>query len=171
VALKAAWRAGPLPDAEREAVEDRMGPQEKRLTGELAVYLVRSCSRALQDLPPGATLDLAGRRRWFEQAYREWHLTPRVDLAGRSPYEVIAAERAARRDPAPRPRQRPTIELYTDLPNFEFDSPYTTDDLDAPASGDALAGGAPVESDDTVGWQHLADHLFGSWLDDKLDHL
>jgi hypothetical protein len=161
----------PAAETEREAVEDRMGPQEKRLTSELAVYLVRSCSRALQDLPPGATLDLAGRRRWFEQVYREWHLTPRVDLAGRSPYEVIAAERAARRDPVPRQRQRPMIELYTDLPTFEFDSPFTTNDLGAQNIGDAVAGGAPAESDDTGGWQHLADHLFGSWLDDKLDHL
>ena len=171
MAFKAARRASPIRDAEREAVEDRMGPQEKRLTGELAVYLVRSCSRALQDLPPGATLDLAGRRRWFEQAYREWHLTPRVDLAGRSPYEVIAAERAAGRDPVPRPRQRPTIELYTDLPAFEFDAPFATNDLGPQAIGDAVAGSTLAESDDTAAWQDLADHLFGSWLDDKLDHL
>src|SRR5262245_65062299 len=109
-----------------------MGPQEKRLTSELAVYLVRSCSRALQNLPPGATLDLAGRRRWFEQAYREWQLTPRVDLAGRSPYEVIAAERAAGRETAPRQRHRPTIELYTDLPTFEFEPSSAATGPDAP---------------------------------------
>jgi hypothetical protein len=156
---------------DREAVEDRMGPQEKRLTSELAVYLVRSCSRALQNLPPGATLDLAGRRRWFEQAYREWHLTPRVDLAGRSPYEVIAAERAARRETTPRPRHRPTIELYTDLPTFEYGPAYAANESATPGIGDAAAGGAPADSDDTAGWQHLADQLFGSWLDDKLDHL
>ncbi|HET8629091.1 MAG TPA: hypothetical protein VFL91_16840 [Thermomicrobiales bacterium] len=97
-----------------------MGPQEKRLNGELAVYLVRACSRALAALPAGETLDVADRRRWFEQAYREWHLTPRVDLAGRTPYEVIAEERAearARGDDAP---AEPTIEIYTDLPTIDF---------------------------------------------------
>lgn len=97
-----------------------MGPQEKRLTSELAIYLIRSCVRAMQKLPPGETLDVDGRRRWFEQAYREWHLTPRVDLAGRTPYEVIAEERAearARGDDAP---AEPTIEIYTDLPTIDF---------------------------------------------------
>jgi hypothetical protein len=148
-----------------------MGPQEKRLTSELAVYLVRSCSRALQSLPPGATLDLAGRRRWFEQAYREWHLTPRVDLAGRSPYEVIAAERAARRESAPRPRHRPMIELYTDLPTFEFEPSPAASGPDTLGIADADGDLDPADGGETAGWQRLADHLFGSWLDDKLDHL
>lgn len=149
-----------------------MGPQEKRLTSELAVYLVRSCSRALQSLPSGATLDLAGRRRWFEQAYREWHLTPRVDLAGRSPYDVITAERAAGREPTPQQRTRPTVELYTDLPTFEFESAPTQNGPDTPGLREADATGAtPTDSGETAGWQRLADHLFGSWLDDKLDHL
>ena len=103
-----------------------MGPQEKRLTGELAIYLVRACSRALAALPPGETLDVERRRRWFEQAYREWQLTPRVDLAGRAPYEAIAAERAAiakaRAGAATAPPSpiEPVIELYTDLPSIDF---------------------------------------------------
>ena len=102
-----------------------MGPQEKRLTSQLAVYLVRACSRALAALPPGETLDPARRRRWFEQAYREWQLTPRVDLAGRTPYEVIAAERAqAARSPQDHASLPPStglvIELYTDLPSVDF---------------------------------------------------
>lgn len=108
-----------------------MGPQEKRLTSELAIYLVRACSRTLAALPPGQTLNLAERRRWFERACREWQLTPRVDLAGRSPHEVIAAERAAatrtapaaHRDPSTRAQRQttqPTIEIYTDLPSIDF---------------------------------------------------
>lgn len=95
-----------------------MGPLEKRLSSELAIYLVRACSRALAALPPGTTLGVEERRRWFEQAYREWQLTPRVDLAGRTPAEVIAAERAATRT-EPEPAE-PTIELYTDLPTADF---------------------------------------------------
>ena len=146
------------------AAEQRMGPQEKRLTSELAVYLVRTCSRALQSL--------AGRRRWFEQAYREWHLTPRVDLAGRSPYEVIAAERAAAHEAPPRQRLRPTIELYTDLPTFEVEATPAAATPDTPAARDADPAAAPsIDSADAAGWQRLADRLFGSWLDDKLDCL
>ncbi len=98
-----------------------MGPEEKRLTGELARYLTRSCSRALRDLPPGATLDPATPRRWFERAYREWQLTPRVELLGRTPYEVIGAERATRAGILdPDGEDELTIELYTDLPGVEF---------------------------------------------------
>ena len=107
-----------------------MGPLEKRLTSELAIYLVRSCSRAQAALPSGETLDLAGRRRWFERAYQEWLLTPRVDLAGRTPHEVIATERAqlaAEREPAIGARpQRPTesvVEIYTNLPRVDFREP------------------------------------------------
>jgi hypothetical protein len=163
------------------AVEGLMGPQEKRLTSELAIYLVRSCSRALQNLPPGATLDLAGRRRWFEQAYREWQLTPRVDLAGRSPTEVIAAERAAARESGSAARPKPTIELYTDLPAFDLAPPVSTRAQEGVA-GDADGAGAGerdgrdpnpglVAGEEGGGWQRLADRLFGSWLDDKLDRL
>ncbi len=107
-----------------------MGPQEKRLTSELAIYLVRSCSRAQAALPPGETLDLAGRRRWFERAYQEWLLTPRVDLAGRTPHEVIATERAQRgadreprsKAPSPRPAES-VVEIYTNLPRVDFREP------------------------------------------------
>ena len=107
-----------------------MGPQEKRLTSELAIYLVRSCSRAQAALPPGETLDLAGRRRWFERAYQEWLLTPRVDLAGRTPHEVIATERAQRgadreprgKAPSPRPIES-VVEIYTNLPRVDFREP------------------------------------------------
>ncbi len=157
-----------------------MGPQEKRLTTELAVYLVRGCSRALQSLPPGTTLDLAGRRRWFEQAYREWQLTPRVDLAGRPPYEVIAAEQAASRAAAPVPRPKSAVELYTDLATLDLD-PSVAKGVD-PASGrDERTGSARRESaepsvraaegTESGGWQRLADRLFGSWLDDRLNRL
>ena len=98
-----------------------MGPEEKRLTGELAVYLVRSYARAFRDLPPDAAPDLAVHRRWFDRAYREWQLTPRVDLLGRSPYEAIAAERTARATSADIEGEgEPAIELYTDLPIGEF---------------------------------------------------
>ena len=107
-----------------------MGPQEKRLTSELAIYLVRSCARAQAALPPGETLDVAGRRRWFERAYQEWLLTPRVDLAGRTPHEVIATERAqlgADREPrnratSPRPAES-VVEIYTNLPRVDFREP------------------------------------------------
>ncbi len=107
-----------------------MGPQEKRLTSELAIYLVRSCARAQAALSPGETLDLAGRRRWFERAYQEWLLTPRVDLAGRTPHEVIATERAqlaAEREPrdrgTPRPHAETMVEIYTNLPRVDFREP------------------------------------------------
>jgi hypothetical protein len=147
-----------------------MGPQEKRLTSELAIYLIRSCVRAMQKLPPGETLDLDGRRRWFEQAYREWQLTPRVDLAGRSPYEVIAAERAAARTHSQPRRARPSIEIYTDLPTPDQEPPINH------ASAAAREGAAqPVSepADDTThgAWRRLADQLFGSWLDDDLNRL
>lgn len=143
-----------------------MGPQERRLLSELAVYLVRNCSRSLQELPPGAILDIATRRRWFVRAYHEWHLTPRVDLAGRSPYEVIAAERAAATDVAP----RMAIEMYTDLPSFDPGIALTPNNHAATSSlGDSEA--SRDDRDDSAGWQHLADRLFGSWLDDDLDRL
>ncbi len=107
-----------------------MGPQEKRLTSELAIYLVRSCSRAQAALPPGETLDLAGRRRWFERAYQEWLQTPRVDLAGRTPHEVIATERArlgADREPRSKAQflfnDESVVEIYTNLPRVDFREP------------------------------------------------
>lgn len=103
-----------------------MGPLERRLTSELAIYLVRSCSRALASLPPGETLDVADRRRWFERAFREWQLTPRVDLAGRTPYEVITAERAEDAQvPVSAVPADPTIELYTDIPSADFQEHWT----------------------------------------------
>jgi hypothetical protein len=158
-----------------------MGPQEKRLLSELAVYLVRNCSRALQDLPTGTNLDLADRRRWFVRAYQEWQLTPRVDLAGRSPYEVIAAERAAEHTTPLRQMTKPAIELYTDLPTFDQATSFTTPKVDErgdegryedsaqPADNDLSSG---ITNRDGVGtWQQLADRLFGSWLDEKLDRL
>jgi hypothetical protein len=168
-----------------------MGPQEKRLTAELAVYLVRSCSRALLALPPGQTLDIEARRRWFERAYREWQLTPRVDLAGRSPFEVIAAERAAARTAGDGVRPEPTIELYTDLPGIDFDgypgrAPAhsapglrgdTADTLDGddkpaaltPTDGEPRATPAPSLPDHA--WRRFAGRLFGTWLDADLDRL
>lgn len=157
-----------------------MGPQERRLTRELAVYLVRSCSLALRDLPPGATLDADARRRCFERAYREWQLTPRVDLVGRSPYEVIAAERtaAARRPPPP---GEPTLELYTDLPVGDAAADdRRPDPLALPRSAapradqpriDQGAGTGPGTADRATGWRRLADRLLGSWLDDDLERL
>lgn len=165
-----------------------MGPQEKRLTRELAVYLVRSCSLALRDLPPGTALDPEVRRQWFERAYQEWQLTPRVDLVGRSPYEVIAAERAAaaqQLDAIP----TPTLELYTDLPDSSLNSPRNNNkvsdlpdtdtatpgildnagrDQHQPTSGMSRGSGA---GDREAGWQRLANRLFGSWLDDDLERL
>lgn len=152
-----------------------MGPQERRLLSELAVYLVRSCSRALHDRPPGTILDTEDRRRWFVQAYHEWHLTPRVDLAGRSPYEVIAAERASSTDVA----LRAAVEMYTDLASFDPGVPFTPNSRTA-ASGarDAETNERPRGEDaantdhDAPGdWQRFADRLFGSWLDDDLDRL
>ncbi len=158
-----------------------MGPQEKRLLSELAVYLVRNCSRALQDLPADTNLDLADRRRWFVRAYHEWQLTPRVDLAGRSPYEVIAAERAAERDTPLRQLTKPTIELYTDLPTFDQAAPFasprseehgdetrTTEDTQRPEH-DVSRG--IIDQEGVGNWQRFADRLFGSWLDEKLDRL
>jgi hypothetical protein len=152
-----------------------MGPQEKRLTSELAIYLIRSCVRAMQKLPPGETLELGDRRRWFEQAYREWQLTPRVDLAGRSPYEVIAAERAASRVNSQPRRVKPSIEIYTDLPTPEHEPPANR------ASAATREGAAaqpvtepePRRADDATrgAWQRLANQLFGSWLDDELNQL
>src|SRR4051794_3572916 len=156
-----------------------MGPQEKRLTSQLAIHLVRTCSRAAQHLPPGVVPDLAMRRRWFEQAYREWQLTPRVELAGRSPYEVIAAERAELRQANdPQPRTKPTIELYTDLPTAGRDviapapgglpelPPQHTTPRAVPHADLREGEHAPAS-----GWHGLAHRLFGSWLDEKLDQL
>ena len=149
-----------------------MGPQEKRLLSELAVYLVRNCSRALQDLPAGTNLDLADRRRWFVRAYQEWQLTPRVDLAGRSPYEVIAAERAAERTAPLRQMTKPAIELYTDLPTFDQTTSFTAprvEDQGDEARHDVSSG---IANRDGLGkWRQFADRLFGSWLDEKLDRL
>lgn len=162
-----------------------MGPQEKRLTRELAVYLVRSCSLALRDLPPGETLATEARRRWFERAYREWQLTPRVDLVGRSPYEVIAAERAAEalaEEPAP---DHQTLELYTDLPDINADAtPRRRPDQAPPRDRLAPSGesrhdheginhgaGMGAGGEQSARWQRLASRLFGSWLDDDLERL
>lgn len=158
-----------------------MGPQEKRLLSELAVYLVRNCSRALQDLPPGTNLDLADRRRWFVRAYHEWQLTPRVDLAGRSPYEVIAAERAAERETPLRQLTKPAIELYTDLPTFDQVGPFATPktdehgeetrhDEDKKQNAPDVTRGV-IDQESIGNWQRFADRLFGSWLDEKLDRL
>ena len=156
-------------------MEQWMGPQERRLLSELAVYLVRSCSRALHEHPPGTVLDIDDRRRWFIQAYHDWHLTPRVDLAGRSPYEVIAAERASSTDKV----QRAAVEMYTDLASFDPGVPFAPNSRTA-ASGirDAESNERPrnadaanVDHDDTGEWRRLADRLFGSWLDDDLDRL
>lgn len=152
-----------------------MGPQERRLLSELAVYLVRGCSRALQDLPPGAHLDIADRRRWFARAYREWQLTPRVDLAGRAPYEVIAAERAASIEQT----AKSAIEMYTDLPSFDPGMPFPANQRAASSLRDETATEPPLEVDAThagqtgapIEWQHLANRLFGSWLDEELDRL
>ena len=161
-----------------------MGPQEKRLTRELAVSLIRSCSRALLELPPNTTLDIAAQRRWFAQAYREWQLTPRVDLVGRSPYEVIAAERAAARAHG-RVGAEPTIEVYTDLPNPDCE--YSSDlplrgDVASPQIDAAVADGrsslAPPDSrpplaqqSTSAAWRHLANRLLAPWLDDELNRL
>ena len=164
-----------------------MGPQEKRLTRELAVYLVRSCSLALRDLPPGANLKPETRRRWFERAYREWQLTPRVDLVGRSPYEVIAAERAAeaRNNQSSLPTT-PTLELYTDLPALDGAvPPASPTDHEPPRQQIAPSsesrhehgqinhgvGTGATGGDQRAGWQHLANRLFGSWLDEDLERL
>lgn len=151
-----------------------MGPQERRLLSELAVYLVRSCSRALQDLPSGETLAVADRRRWFAQAYREWQLTPRVDLAGRAPYEVIAAERAAATDQP----VKASVEMYTDLPSFDPISPFPlnrraannlpTDPSAAPA---ADSNRATEPEPNASEWDQFANRLFGTWLDDELNRL
>lgn len=147
-----------------------MGPQEKRLTSELAIYLIRSCVRTMQKLPPGETLDLDGRRRWFEQAYREWQLTPRVDLAGRSPYEVIAAERAAARANNQSRCAKPSIEIYTDLPTPEHEPPASR--ASAATREEAAQPVSEPADDATRGaWQRLANQLFGSWLDDDLNQL
>jgi hypothetical protein len=156
-------------------MEQWMGPQERRLLSELAVYLVRSCSRALHDRPAGAVLDIDDRRRWFVRAYHEWHLTPRVDLAGRSPYEVIAAERAASTEVAP----RAAVEMYTDLASFDHGVPFAPNSRTAAsgvrdADGNELPRGTEttnIDPEDPGDWQRLADRLFGSWLDDDLDRL
>jgi hypothetical protein len=152
-----------------------MGPLEKRLLSEFAVYLIKNCSRAADDVPPGISLELDDRRRWFARLYREWQLTPRVELAGRSPYEVINAERAARTDDIARTLPKPSIELYTDLPSL-----FPADTADAPPRNaprpsvddrDAPAARGAVEPGELTRWRQLADRLFGSWLDEKLDHL
>lgn len=158
-----------------------MGPQERRLTRELAVYLVRHCSLARRQLPPGAILDSADHRRWFERAYREWQLTPRVDLVGRSPYEVIAAERTAALQ-HPSPPAEPTLELYTDLPagggpaaDVRRPDPSppprpTAPRTDQPPMNQGANTG-PGTADRATGWRRLADRLFGPWLDDDLERL
>ena len=152
-----------------------MGSLEKRLLSEFAVYLIKHCARAADEQPVGMPLALADRRRWFAQLYRDWQLTPRVELAGRSPYEVINAERAARTGEVTRTLPRPSIELYTDLT-----TPMSADAADNapcntthPASDgrDEAATPGATDSGETVRWRQLADRLFGSWLDEKLDRL
>lgn len=153
-----------------------MGPLEKRLLSEFAISLIRNCSRAADDVPVGMPLALADRRRWFAQRYREWQLTPRVELAGRSPYEAINAERAAHTDEVARTLPKPSIELYTDLPTL-----LPADTLDgAPRNAaahpgtddrDGAAAHGPVEPGAPTHWRQLADRLFGSWLDEQLDRL
>jgi hypothetical protein len=152
-----------------------MGPLEKRLLSEFAVYLIKNCSRAAEDAPVGVALDRADRRRWFARLYREWQLTPRVELAGRSPYEVINAERAAHTDGSARTLPKPSLELYTDLP---IHLPADTADgapRNAPrpptADREGAAARGAVEPGETTRWRQLADRLFGSWLDEQLDRL
>lgn len=152
-----------------------MGPLEKRLLSEFAVYLIKHCSRAAEEIPANLPPSLADRRRWFAQLYREWQLTPRVELAGRSPYEVINAERATLADGVTRTAPRPTIELYTDLPmllptNTAENAPRNAAIPTADERDDAAAHGS-VEPGTVKRWRQLADRLFGSWLDDKLDRL
>ncbi len=155
-----------------------MGPQERRLLSELAAYLVRSRSRTLRNLPPGTTLDLADHRRWFARAYHEWQLTPRVDLAGLAPYEVIAAERATAENAPKSPRFAPAVELFSDLaatdqpPTARPEYPSTTakpHETTLPQRPDLTP--MRLEATDPAEWQRLAQRLFGSWLDDQLDHL
>ena len=153
-----------------------MGPLEKRLISEFAVYLIKNCARAADDLPVGMPLAFADRRRWFAQCYREWQLTPRVELAGRSPYEAINAERAAYTGEVARTLPKPSIELYTDLPTFLPAEPAETptrDVADGPGTDacDGAAAHSMAEPGETTRWRQLADRLFGSWLDEKLDRL
>lgn len=156
-----------------------MGPLEKQLLSEFAVYLIRSCSREAQGSWDGSPLGLAERRQWFAQAYREWQLTPRVELAGRSPYEAINAERAGAGRIA-RAAPKPSIDLYTDLPTVVIDmaAPQSAEPYlgEAPtATGveerQAHAEAAPADHADATRWRRLANRLFGSWLDDRLDRL
>lgn len=152
-----------------------MGPLEKRLLSEFAVYLIKHCSRAADDQPVGMPLALVDRRRWFAQLYRDWQLTPRVELAGRSPYEAINAERAARTGEVTRTLPKPSIELYTDLPTLlpAADADNAPRNATHPASDgrDEAATPGATDSGETVRWRQLADRLFGSWLDEKLDRL
>lgn len=156
-----------------------MGPLEKQLLSEFAVYLIRSCSREAHDSPAGSSRDFTERRRWFARAYREWQLTPRVELAGRSPYEAINAERAGVAGVA-HTVPKPSIDLYTDLPTVLIDTPAPppAESLRAEPSAStgveerqADAEVAPADPAEATGWRRLADRLFGSWLDDRLDRL
>jgi hypothetical protein len=153
-----------------------MGPLEKRLLSEFAISLIKNCSRAAEDVPVGLPLALADRRRWFARLYREWQLTPRVELAGRSPYEVINAERAAQTNEVTRTLPRPSIALYTDLPTLlPADTAESAPQDAAPQPRAADGGGAAthdsVEPGATTRWRQLADRLFGPWLDEQLDRL
>ncbi len=152
-----------------------MGPLEKRLLGEFAVYLLKHSARAAEDVPGGMPRARAERRRWFARVYREWQLTPRVELAGRSPYEAINAERAAHTGEVARTLPRPSIELYTDLPALlPADAAESTPRSAAlPANDDRAGAAAPgtVEPGETTRWRQFADRLFGSWLDEQLDRL
>ena len=153
-----------------------MGPLEKRLLSEFAVYLIKNCARAAGDVSIGIPHALDDRRRWFAQRYREWQLTPRVELAGRSPYEAINAERAAYGDEVARILPRPSIELYTDLPTLlPPDTPEGTPRAAASQSGgddrDGTAAPGTIDPVEATRWRQLADRLFGSWLDERLDRL
>lgn len=151
-----------------------MGPLEKRLLSEFAIYLIKNSSRVADDMPSGVSPDLAERRRWFAQLYREWQLTPRVELAGRSPYEVINAERAAHAREIAQTLPKPTIELYTDLPTrlpTDGDSRGPRDSSRPTVDRDNPTARGEIEPGEALRWRQLADRLFGSWLDEKLDRL
>lgn len=152
-----------------------MGPLEKRLLSEFAVYLIKNCSRAAENASAGMPLALAERRRWFARLYREWQLTPRVELAGRSPYEAINAERAAQIHEVARTVPKPSIDLYTDLPALlpadSVDSAARDAVHPAPNERDDATARGAGEPGETIRWRQLADRLFGSWLDEPLDRL